>query len=171
MPAAVLPDLEGKHRSLTDLAHDGALLVVFACNHCPYVRLIEAELAVVAREARESGIRTVAICSNDVVTYPDDDVPGLADQAARAGWDFPYLVDESQIVARAFHAVCTPDFFLYDTKGQLYYRGAFDDATPGNGRPVTGESLREAIGALVRGEQAPSPQRPAMGCGIKWKHE
>ncbi len=169
LPEATLPDLDGSPVNLAELGSDRPLLVIFACNHCPYVKHLEDEIAVVAREAADQGVGVVAICSNDVENYPDDDVAGLRDQVIRAGWAFPYLVDESQSVAHEFGAACTPDFFLYDASGELAYRGAFDGSTPGNGVPVTGELLREALRNVAAGFAVPEPHRPSMGCGIKWK--
>ena len=169
LPATVLPDLDGTPVDLAALAAGGPLLVVFACNHCPYVRLVEERLGTLVDEFAGSGLRVAAIASNDVSAYPDDDVPGLRDQAARAGWRFPYLVDSDQSAARAFGAVCTPDFFLYGTDGTLAYRGAFDEARPGNGVEVTGHLLRAALTAVLAGAPAPQPQRHSLGCGIKWK--
>lgn len=168
LPATVLPDLDGTPVDLAAHAGGDALLVVFACNHCPYVRLVEDRLGTLVDAFDGAGLRTVAICSNDVAAYPDDDIPGLRDQAARAGWRFPYLVDADQTAALAFGAVCTPDFFLYAPDGTLAYRGAFDEARPGGGAAVTGHLLRDAVTAVVLGRPAPQPQRPALGCGIKW---
>lgn len=167
LPPTVLPDLDGTPVNLADGA--GPLLVVFACNHCPYVRHVESALG--ALVAASAGLRTVAIASNDVTTHPEDDIPHLRGQVARAGWTFDYLVDRDQSAARAFGAVCTPDFFLYDADLRLFYRGAFDSSTPGNGQPLTGDDLRSAIEAVRGGAAAPHPQRPAMGCSIKWKGE
>ena len=112
-----------------------------------------------------------AICSNDPAAYSDDDVDGLREQAERAGWTFPYLIDESQDVGREFKAACTPDFFLYDATGRLAYRGAMDDSTPGNGLPVTGALLLDAAEKVLAGETVPEPHRPSMGCSIKWRSD
>lgn len=169
LPRLVLPDLDGTSLDLAAHAAGDALLVVFACNHCPYVRLIEDRLATMADAFEGAGLRTVAICSNDVAAYPDDDVPGLRDQASRAGWRFPYLVDGDQAAARAFGAVCTPDLFLFAPDLTLAYRGAFDEARPGSGVAVTGHLLRDAATAVVLDRAVPQPQRPALGCGIKWR--
>lgn len=169
LPAQTLPDLNGQPHFLPDLRGEGVLVVVFSANHCPYVRHVEDALGALAAEYRGHGAAFVAIGSNDVVAYPDDDLPGLAAQAARASWDFPYLVDREQTVARDFGAVCTPDFFDYDVNGELGYRGAFDASSPGNGLPATGDLLRAAIDLLIATEPVPEPQRPAMGCSIKWR--
>ena len=166
LPDVTLPDLDGTPLSLHELAQDRPLVVVFACNHCPYVQSIETELGVIARTDERAAF--VAICSNDVDAYPEDDVPGLREQAARAGWSFPYLVDTSQSVARMFGAVCTPDFFVFDASGELVYRGAMDDARPRQPQPVDGAHLTAAIDAACAGH-AFTGGKPAMGCGIKWK--
>jgi thiol-disulfide isomerase/thioredoxin len=166
MPAFTAPDLTGA--LVTSESFAGApLLVVFACNHCPYVKHVERTLAEVL--ARYPKLAVVAICTNDAATYPDDDPTHLASQAARAGWAFPYLIDTTQQIGRDFGAACTPDFFLYDGEGRLAYRGAMDGSTPGNGVPVTGELLDDAIRRVLAGEPVPQPHRPSMGCSIKWR--
>lgn len=163
-----LPSISGGRVSLSDLKGSPAVLVIFLSNHCPYVRRIEHGIGAFAADYR-GRVATVGICSNDVVNYPDDDVPHLIEQARRAGFDFPYLVDESQEVAKAYRAACTPDFFLYDADLRLAYRGEFDEARPGNDLPVTGASLRAAADAVLAGEAPPEPQRPSLGCGVKWR--
>ncbi|MBF6163365.1 thioredoxin family protein [Streptomyces gardneri] len=167
LPDFSLPDLDQRVYSRDDFAGGPGLLVVFACNHCPYVKHIEAALGELVDSL--PSMPTVAICTNDAATYPDDAPLRLRDQAIRAGWTFPYLVDEAQHVGRAFRAACTPDFFLYDAKLELAYRGAFDESTPGNGKPLTGDDLRRAVEAVLAGEPAPEPHRPSMGCSIKWR--
>lgn len=164
-PDFALPDLDGRIVRRDQLA--GPLLVAFLCNHCPYVKHVESRLAEVLD--RHPDLSVVGICTNDAEAYPDDAPEHLAEQKARAGWRFAYLVDADQSVGRAYDAVCTPDFFLYDAAGRLAYRGAFDDSTPGNGRPVTGDLLDDAIEQVLRGESVPEPHRPAMGCSIKWR--
>jgi peroxiredoxin len=166
MPDTTLPDLDGNSVDLREYAGEQPLLVVFACNHCPYVRHIESLLGEVVAGAQE--IKAVAVNSNDVTTHPDDGPEGMREQIARARWSFPYLVDADQSAAKAFHAACTPDFFLYDAEGRLAYRGAFDTSTPGNGQPLTGELLSAALDDVLAGRPVPEPHRPAMGCGIKW---
>jgi thiol-disulfide isomerase/thioredoxin len=166
MPDATLPDLFGMPVTLSEVSAGCPLLVVFACNHCPYVRWIERELAAIATENPQ--LRVVAICANDASEYPEDGPDGLRDQVARAGWTFPYLLDEEQQVARSFGAVCTPDFFLYDGAGLLQYRGALDASSPKNGQPLTGDLLRAAVALVLAGDPVPPPHRPAMGCSIKW---
>lgn len=171
LPDTALPDLHGATVELAGYAAGRPLLVLFACNHCPYVRHVEAALGAVVSDYQPERLAVVAISPNDVSRYPDDDVPHLREQAERADWRFPYLVDTEQTAAKAFGAVCTPDFFLYDAALRLAYRGAFDDSTPGNQQPLTGQDLRTAIEAVLAGQPAPQPQRPAMGCSIKWKGE
>lgn len=165
-PDFELPDLTGATVRLNDLDTAPALLVAFLCNHCPYVRHIEVELGKVAADHQSLAI--VGICTNDADAFPEDGPEGLADQTRRATWDFPYLVDKDQDVGRRYQAACTPDFFLYDGQRRLAYRGAFDESTPGNGVPVTGQLLREAIERVLAGEPVPEPHRPSMGCSIKW---
>jgi peroxiredoxin len=166
-PDFVLPSVAGGDVRLDDFADAPALLVVFLCNHCPFVRHVESALGSLLADFPDLAV--VGICSNDVASYPDDAAPQLRGQAERAGWSFPYLEDETQSVARAYGATCTPDFFLYDAKRRLAYRGAFDESTPGNGRPVTGHLLSMAILRVLAGELVPEPHRPSMGCSIKWK--
>lgn len=165
-PDFSLPDLDGELRSLAGFDAP-MLLVAFACNHCPYVKHIEQVFG--AFTAGQVDLDVAAICSNDAEHYPDDAPAGLADQVARANWTFPYLVDESQQVARAYNAACTPDFFLYGPDRKLAYRGAFDGSTPGNGVPVTGEYLANAIEEVRKGEPVPEPHFPSTGCSIKWR--
>ena len=171
LPPTTLPDVTGSEIDLAAHAGGRPLLVVFACNHCPYVRHLESALGALLAEYGDHGLAVVAVAPNDVSTHPDDDIPHLVEQADRAGWDFPYLVDTEQSAARAFGAVCTPDFFLYDAAHELFYRGAFDSSSPGNQQPLTGGDLRAALDAVLAGAPAPQPQRPAMGCSIKWKGE
>jgi peroxiredoxin len=168
-PDFVLPAVDGRKVALTDFTDAPALLVMFLCNHCPYVRHVESVLGQVTREYVTRGLAVVGICSNDTASHPDDAAEHLAGQARRAGFDFPYLVDESQQVALAYRAACTPDFFLYDRDRKLAYRGQFDDSRPGSGVPVTGEALRAAVEDVLAGRPVPEPHRPSIGCGIKWK--
>jgi hypothetical protein len=158
----------GPHVALADL-EGPALLVMFLCNHCPYVRHVERALAATTEEYAERGVAAVGVCSNDTDAYPTDGPEGLAEQAARAGFGFPYLIDADQQAALAYRAMCTPDLFVYDAQRKLVYRGAFDDSTPSNGMPVTGERLRAALDHVLRGEPVPEPHKPSMGCSLKWK--
>jgi peroxiredoxin len=167
-PDFVLPTIQGAEVKLADLAGQ-PVLVVFLCNHCPYVRHVESEFGRFATEYADRGLAIVGVASNDVAAYPDDDVAGLTDQARRAGFTFPYLRDTDQEVAKAYHAACTPDFFLYDGNHRLAYRGAFDASRPNSGVPVTGELLRAAADLVLRGEPVPEPHVPSSGCSLKWR--
>lgn len=164
-----LPDTDGKMVSQADFNSAPALLVLFICNHCPYVKHIRAGLADVGREYTKRGVAIVAISSNDVQNYPDDSPEKMKQEAKSAGYVFPYLYDESQAVARAYQAACTPDIFLFDKNRKLVYRGQFDDSRPGNGRPVTGKDLRAALDAVLAGKPISEQQTPSVGCNIKWK--
>jgi peroxiredoxin len=167
-PDFELPSADGTTVKLADL--DGrALLVMFLCNHCPYVRHVERALGALVAEYAGQGLAAVGICSNDLDAYPDDGPEGMATQARRAGFGFPYLLDETQQVAAAYRAMCTPDLFAYGPDRLLAYRGAFDDSTPRNGRPVTGALLRDALDRVLAGQPVPEPHRPSMGCSLKWK--
>ncbi|MGP8199337.1 MAG: thioredoxin family protein [Limisphaerales bacterium] len=164
-----LPDTRGQLVSLADLKSAPALLVLFICNHCPYVKNIRSALAEVGREYQRRGVAIVAINSNDAENYPEDSPERMKQEVKAAGYVFPYLYDEAQSVARAYRAACTPDIFLFDNNRKLVYRGQFDDSRPGNGRPVTGKDLRAALDAVLAGKPVPEPQTPSMGCNIKWK--
>jgi len=166
-PDFALPDLTGTTVRRDDFAGSPALLVAFLCNHCPYVRHIETTFGKVVSQYPDLAV--VGICTNDADAYPDDRSEHLAEQAQRTGWTFPYLVDTHQEVGRAYQAACTPDFFLYDAHRRLAYRGAFDESTPGNVKPVTGELLRGAIRHVLTGRPVPGPHLPATGCSIKWR--
>ena len=168
-PQFRLPDPHGKWVSLDDFKDAPALLVVFMCNHCPYVKHIQSKLAEVAKEYQAKGVGVVGINSNDVASYPDDRPEKMAKEIKQVGYTFPYLYDESQEVAKAYRAACTPDFYLFDRERRLVYRGQFDDSRPGNGRPVTGADLRAALDAVLAGRSVPGNQRPSLGCNIKWK--
>jgi peroxiredoxin len=146
-----------------------ALMVMFICAHCPYVKHIEAGLAKLGVDYAGKPLGIAAISSNDAVTHPADSPAGLKHQAETFGFRFPYLHDETQEVARAYKAACTPDFFLFDAEFRLVYRGQFDSSRPGNGIPVTGENLRAAIDLVLEGKPVPAEQRPSIGCNIKWK--
>ena len=169
-PSFALTDVRtGETVRLSDFTDADALLVMFLCTHCPYVKHVEDELAQLGRDYADTGLAIVAIGSNDPERYPDDAPDKLAEQAERLGFDFPYLFDETQSVAKAYTAACTPDFFLFDGDLELAYRGQLDDSRPRNDVPVTGEDLRAAIDAVLAGEPVPADQKPSMGCGIKWK--
>ena len=169
-PEFELPDVsDGRTVSVSDFASKRALLVMFICRHCPYVRHVRDELARLGRDFADSELGIVAISSNDVEEYPEDRPESLAEEAREAGYRFPYLFDESQEVAKAYTAACTPDFFLFDADRALVYRGQLDDSRPSNGLPVTGADLREAIDAVLLDKPVSADQRASIGCGIKWR--
>lgn len=168
-PAFNLPDALGKFWALSELADGKPLVVVFACNHCPYVIHIRNTLGTLAREFQKRGVSFVAINSNDSIQYPEDAPDKMPAFAKAAGWNFPYLIDATQEVAHQWHAACTPDFFLVDALGKLAYAGQFDPSRPKSETPVTGEDLRRAIEAVLSNQPVPSPQIPSLGCNIKWK--
>jgi peroxiredoxin len=168
-PDFSLPNVDGKAVSLSDFKDRRGLLVIFMCNHCPFVIHLRSALAAFAREYQERGLGIVGISSNDVSTHPDDSPERMKQEARSVGYTFPYLFDETQQVAKAYGAACTPDFFLFDDKRSLVYRGQFDDSRPGNGRPITGADLRAACDAVLAGKPVPREQKPSIGCNIKWK--
>ena len=167
-PEFALGTAEGSRYSSGEVAGKNGLLVVFACNHCPYVIHLARELGEVARELKSEGVGVVAISSNDIEKYPQDAPEKMASFAAEQGWDFPYLFDADQSVAKAYGAACTPDFFLFDGGLKLFYAGQFDDSRPKNGSKPDGKDLRGAVKAMLAGEAAPQNPRPASGCNIKW---
>lgn len=169
-PGFALPDPEGNVVSLDDVA-EGAkgVVVAFVCNHCPYVQHVAEVLGALAAEWAAIGVTTVAINPNDAEAYPDDSPERMATQGPAWGWEFPYLVDEGQDVARAYDAACTPDLYLFDADRRLVYRGQFDSSRPGNGEPVTGADLDAAVRAVAAGRPVEGDQRPSIGCSIKWK--
>ena len=165
-----LPDVvSGKTISLQTFAGKKALLVMFICRHCPYVQHVQEGLAKLGRDYAVKDIGIVAISANDAKNYPEDAPASLKEMAAELKFDFPYCHDESQAVAKAYSAVCTPDFFVFDQARRLVYRGQLDDSRPGNGKPVTGRDLRAALDAVLDGRPVDSTQRPSIGCNIKWK--
>lgn len=168
-PDFSLPDTSGKQVSLQDFNGSKALVVLFMCNHCPYVKHLQGALAQMAKEYRPRGVAFVGISSNDVENYPADSPAKMAEEARAAGYIFPYLYDESQAVAKAYRAACTPDFYLFDGEQRLAYRGQFDDSRPRNGLAPTGNDLRAALEALLAGRAVPTDQKPSLGCNIKWK--
>jgi peroxiredoxin len=164
-----LPDPGGKVVALADFQSASALLVVFMCNHCPYGKHIRDGLAQLARDYRPRGVAVVGINSNDVANYPADSPAKMAAEAASAGYIFPYLYDESQAVAKAYRAACTPDLYVFDKEQRLVYRGQFDDSRPGSGVPSTGRDVRAALDALLAGKEVLPTQKASIGCNIKWK--
>jgi peroxiredoxin len=168
-PEFQLPDPFRRVWSLADFEGAPALLVAFICNHCPFVKHVRAGFAQLAKEYQERGVGVIGISSNDFEAYPDDGPEAMAKEIRSAGYTFPYLVDESQQVAKEYRAACTPDFFVFDRENQLAYRGQMDGSRPGNDVPVSGEDLRRALDAVLEGRAVPEEQRPSLGCNIKWK--
>ena len=168
-PGFTLADPEGNSFDLSKQQIDRGLLVIFMCNHCPYVIHIREQLVQRIREYQGQGITVVAINSNDYITHPDDSPERMAQDAKKFGYTFPYLVDEDQQVARAYQAACTPDLYLFDQDRKLVYRGQFDSARPGNTTPVSGDDLTAAVARMLEGKEIQVVQQPSMGCNIKWK--
>jgi peroxiredoxin len=169
-PDFMLPEpATGRMVSRDDFASAPALLVAFLCNHCPYVKHVQKELLRIITEYQKRGLSAVGISANDIATHPQDGPGMMAKEAADAGYTFPYLYDESQGVAKAYHAACTPDFFLFNKERKLVYRGQMDGSRPGNGVPLTGCDLRSALDAVLEGTEVSATQLPSRGCGIKWK--
>jgi peroxiredoxin len=168
-PDFQLPDTTGRMIRLADFRQSKALLVIFMCNHCPYVKHLRQGLVRLATDYLPRGVSIVGINSNDAVKYPADSPAQMAVEAKSAGYKFPYLYDETQRVAQAYRAACTPDFFLFDGQQRLIYRGQFDDSRPGNGLAVTGRDLRDAIDSVLAGKPVNANQKTSIGCNIKWK--
>lgn len=169
-PSFILPDtITGKQISLDDIKGKVATVVMFICNHCPFVKHVIAELVKLANDYKNQRISFVAISANDAEHYPDDAPDKMKATALRLQYPFPYLYDETQQVAKAYDAACTPDFFIYDKNLELVYRGQLDASRPGNGIPVTGKDLRHALDCLIGNQPVPAEQRPNIGCSIKWK--
>lgn len=168
-PEFSLPDTEGKTVSLSDFKDARAVLIVFMCNHCPFVKHIIGELVKLIKEYQRKGVATACINSNEIESHPEDSPEMMAKIAKEKGFTFAYLYDETQEVAKAYRAACTPDFFLFDKDRKLVYRGQMDDSRPNSGVPVTGKDLRAALDAVLKGGKVPAKQKPSMGCNIKWK--
>ena len=168
-PDFKLPDTNGKTVSPADFKDKSALLVLFICNHCPYVKHIRTGLAELGRDYASRNVAIVGINSNDVANYPDDSPAKMKEEVQSARYTFPYLYDESQAVAKAYRAACTPDIYLFDKDRKLVYRGQFDESRPGNGIPVTGKDLRAALDAVLAGDPVSPNQKASIGCNIKWK--
>ncbi len=168
-PGFSLPDTEGNIVSPDDFKDDAALLVVFMCNHCPYVKHIIEPFVGLVKEYQEKGVGVVGINSNDVEGYPEDSPANMARAAKNLGFTFSYLYDEDQETAKAYHAACTPDFFLFDGSRKLVYRGQLDSSRPGNDIPITGKDLSAALDAVLEGKPVSDVQLPSLGCNIKWK--
>jgi len=168
-PGFSLPDTAGQTRSLDEFTAAKGLLVVFMCNHCPYVKHIQYALAELADEYMEKGIAVVGISSNSAESHPQDGPEAMREEAGKVGYHFPYLYDETQAVAKAYRAACTPDIYVFDQQQKLVYRGQFDDSRPGNKQAVTGADLRAALDALLEGKPPLYTQKASIGCNIKWK--
>ncbi|MBI1880238.1 MAG: thioredoxin family protein [Chloroflexi bacterium] len=170
-PSFTLPDtVSGKEMSLTDLKSDRARVIMFICNHCPYVKHVQRQLVQLARDYQPKGVSFVAISSNDVAQYPEDGPGPMKELAERLEFPFPYLYDETQDVARAYQAACTPDIYVFDKHLQLTYRGQLDDSRPSNPIPVTGTNVRLALDNILAGQPVSPAQKPSVGCSIKWKN-
>lgn len=169
VPDFRLPDPDGKLHGPADAAGAAGLLVAFVCNHCPYVIHLAPTLGQRAGQWMDQGLAVLAINANDVAAYPQDAPEHMPAFAAQNGWTFPYLLDQTQEVARSFRAACTPDLFLFDGRHTLVYRGQFDASRPGNDQPVTGDDLDRAVQAVLAGRPVTGDQRPSIGCSIKWK--
>jgi thiol-disulfide isomerase/thioredoxin len=167
-PDFSLPTADGKLIHRRDFLGK-PLLVMFICNHCPFVKHLRTHLAKLGKEYLEKGVAIVGINANDAVNYPDDNPAKMLDEIRSVGYTFPYLFDETQQIAKAYHAACTPDFFLYDKDHKLVYRGQYDDSRPDNGKPITGADLRAAIDAVLAGKPLSANQKASIGCNIKWK--
>ena len=168
-PSFSLPDTNGSRVSLSDFADAPALLLVFMCNHCPYVKHIAEGLAQLAKEYQQRGVAVVGVNSNDVDTHADDSPAKMAEEVKVRGYTFPYLYDETQCIAKAYQAACTPDFYVFDGQRKLVYRGQMDSSRPGSEEPVTGKDLRAALDAVLAGKPVAASQKPSLGCNIKWK--
>ncbi len=170
-PDFSLVDTQGKMVSLSDFSESKVFLVIFMCNHCPFVKHILSDLVELIKNYQAKGVGVVGINSNDVVEYPEDSPEMMARIAKKMGFSFPYLFDESQAVAKSYFATCTPDFFLFDKERKLVYRGEMDESRPDNDIPVTGVDLIRAMEAAIAGRDVGSNQKPSIGCNIKWKHD
>ena len=161
--------VSNKHVSLNNIKGENGTIIAFICNHCPFVKHVNHEIVAIANHYKAKGIQMVAISSNDVEKYPEDSPEKMKITAEENGYDFPYLYDETQEIAKAYDAACTPDFYVFDANLELVYRGQFDDSRPGNSMPITGRDIRSAIDAAIMGKRIYKTQKPSMGCNIKWK--
>ena len=169
-PSFSLPDANGKTHTLDTLSQGKqATLIAFLSNHCPYVKHLKSNFSSFAKEYQTHGVVVVAINANDVDNYPDDSPEKMREDSAAFGYSFPYLIDSSQDIAKAYRAACTPDFYVFDAEMKLVYRGQFDDSRPSSGTPITGADLRQALDAVLAGKSVSPDQKPSMGCNIKWK--
>lgn len=169
-PQFELPDaISGKTFNLNELKSDKATVIMFICNHCPFVKHVDEGIVSLAKDYQSKGVSFIAISSNDVENYPQDSPELMKVEAEKVGYPFPYLYDETQAVAKAYDAACTPDFYVFDADLKCAYRGQLDDSRPGNGVPVTGKDLRAALDEILAGKEVSAPQIPSLGCNIKWK--
>ncbi len=168
-PDFKLPDtVSGRRLTLDDVKGDKATVVMFICNHCPFVKHVNKGIVALANDYKDKGVGFVAISSNDIVNYPEDSPELMKKTAAQEGYPFPYLYDDSQEVAKAYDAACTPDFYIFDSDLKLVYRGQLDDSRPGNDIPVTGKDMRAALDAILNNKPVSKDQKPSIGCNIKW---
>lgn len=167
-PAFSLPNVDGKQVSLDDFKSSKGMVIIFMCNHCPFVKHLREGLAKFGAECQAKGVAVIGVSSNDVNSHPDDGPTRMAEEHKSAGYTFPYLYDATQKVAKDYKAACTPDFYLFDANRALVYRGQFDSSRPGNGKPVTGADLRNAVDTMLAGKGPLVEQRPSIGCNIKW---
>ena len=165
----LLDTVSGKTVSLDELKSDKATLIMFVCNHCPFVKHVDEVIVSLAKYYQAKGVSVIAISSNDVENYPQDSPELMKEEAEKVGYTFPYLYDETQEVAKAYDAACTPDFYVFDKDLKCAYRGQLDDSRPGNDKPVTGKDLRAALDEILEGKEVSAPQIPSLGCNIKWK--
>lgn len=168
-PNFSLVNVDGRAVSLSDFASAPAVVVIFMCNHCPFVKHLAVGLAQFGADYQAKGVAVIGINSNDTSKHPDDSPERMVNEVEERGYTFPYLFDDDQSVAKAYHAACTPDFFVFDRACRLVYRGQFDDSRPNSGIPVTGRDLRTALDELLAGKPITVPQRPSIGCNIKWR--
>ncbi len=165
----LLNPVSNKHVSLRESQSDKATVIMFICNHCPFVKHVNEQLVKLAMDYQPKGVSFIAINSNNVDNYPEDSPEKMKEYAAKLNYPFPYLYDETQDVAKAYDAACTPDFYIFDKELKCIYRGQLDDSRPGNGKPVTGKDMRNALNAILAGEEVSKEQLPGIGCNIKWK--
>lgn len=165
----LLDTISGKTLSLSELKSNQATVIMFICNHCPFVKHVDAGIVSLAEDYQAKGVSFIAISSNDVENYPQDSPELMKEEAEKVGYTFPYLYDETQAVAKAYDAACTPDFYVFDKDLKCAYRGQLDDSRPGNDKPVTGKDLRAALDEILEGKEVSAPQIPSLGCNIKWK--
>ena len=165
----LLDTVSGKTVSLDELKSDKATVIMFICNHCPFVKHVDEAIVSLAKDYQAKGVSVIAISSNDVENYPQDSPELMKEEAEKVGYTFPYLYDETQEVAKAYDAACTPDFYVFDKDLKCAYRGQLDDSRPGNDKPVTGKDLRAALDEILEGKEVSAPQIPSLGCNIKWK--